>query len=62
MEACLVEATEAKYLDVPLKSAALRTIRRYRNQRGDIVLLSESLHPAGRFAYEVRLERSGGKS
>ncbi|NRA28617.1 MAG: GntR family transcriptional regulator [Parvularculaceae bacterium] len=57
MEAAMLNAAEAQRLGVPPHSAALRTTRRYRNASGSIVLLSESLHPAGRFAYEIRLER-----
>lgn len=57
MEATLVNAETAAVLGVTPESAALRTTRRYRTANGDIVLLSESLHPAGRFAYEMRLDR-----
>lgn len=57
MEAVALSAPEASILDVPAETPALRTIRRYRDTSGEIIQLSESLHPAGRFAYEMRLER-----
>lgn len=57
MEACLLGSQQAERLEVQSGTAALRTIRRYRDADGAIVLLSENLHPAGRFAYEMRLER-----
>lgn len=57
MEAVALEAAPAKKLGVKTGTPALRTIRRYRDASGRVMLLSESLHPAGRFAYEMRLER-----
>ena len=58
MEAVALSASQAKRLGVGNRSPALRTLRRYSDGAGKIVLLSESLHPAGRFAYEMRLERT----
>lgn len=57
MEAVALNASQAKRLGVETGSPALRTVRRYRDSAGDQVLVSESLHPAGRFAYEMTLER-----
>lgn len=57
MEAVALNASQAKRLGVDPKSPALRTVRRYRDTKQNVILLSESLHPAGRFAYEMRLER-----
>lgn len=57
MDAVALSREAAKRLGVPEGSAALRTVRRYRTDAGELILLSESLHPAGRFAYEVKLER-----
>ncbi|MCA8892368.1 GntR family transcriptional regulator [Hyphomonas sp.] len=58
MEAVALDASQAKRLGVNTGFPALRTIRRYRDASERIILLSESLHPAGRFAYEMRLDRS----
>jgi len=58
MEAIALNASEARRLNVAKGSPALRTIRRYRDADEKILLLSESLHPAGRFAYEMRLKRN----
>ncbi|MEM5518256.1 GntR family transcriptional regulator [Henriciella sp. AS95] len=57
MEAIAVGAADSEQLNVKEGSPALRTLRRYRDQQGRIILLSESLHPAGRFAYEMELKR-----
>ncbi|MEM0986576.1 MAG: GntR family transcriptional regulator [Pseudomonadota bacterium] len=58
MEAVALDPDQAKRLAVEPGSPALRTVRRYRDAAGDVTLLSESLHPAGRFAYEMKLERT----
>ncbi len=57
MEAVSLSASDAQRLGVCPQTAALRTIRRYTDTRGRPLLLSESLHPAGRFVYEMRLTR-----
>ena len=57
MEAVALEDAQAKQIDVTAKTPALRTIRRYRDANGRVIMLSESLHPAGRFAYTMRMER-----
>lgn len=38
-------------------SAALRTLRRYIGERDRVIVASDSLHPADRFAYEMTYER-----
>ena len=58
MEAVALNKSQAKRLNVAEGSPALRSVRRYRDASGEIILLSESLHPAGRFAYEMRLDRT----
>ncbi|MEL6693398.1 MAG: GntR family transcriptional regulator [Pseudomonadota bacterium] len=60
MEAVALNKSQADRLNVSNGYPALRTVRRYRDARGEIILLSESLHPAGRFAYEMRLDRTNG--
>lgn len=60
MEAVALTGAQAKALSVKTASPALRTVRRYRDASDRVVLLSESLHPAGRFAYEMRLDRTRG--
>lgn len=58
MEAIALDRTSAQALSAEPGSPALKTVRRYRDAQGDIIIYSESLHPAGRFAYEMRLNRS----
>ncbi|MDJ0919508.1 MAG: GntR family transcriptional regulator [Henriciella sp.] len=58
MEAVALNKSQAERLDVETASPALRVVRRYRDGNGEIILLSESLHPAGRFAYEMWLDRT----
>ena len=60
MEAVALNKSQADRLGLSNGYPALRTVRRYRDASGDIMLLSESLHPAGRFAYEMRLDRAKG--
>ncbi len=60
MEAVALNESQAKRLKVSVGYPALRTVRRYRDASREIILLSESLHPAGRFAYEMRLDRTHG--
>lgn len=57
MEAVALGKADAARLEVPVATPALRTLRRYRDTSGQVILVSESLHPAGRFAYEMKLER-----
>jgi len=57
IEAVALHAPVARRLQVPVDSPALRTVRRYQGADGRTVLHSESLHPAGRFAYTLRLLR-----
>lgn len=58
MEAVALNKSQADRLNLSQGYPALRTVRRYRAGNGEILLLSESLHPAGRFAYEMRLDRT----
>ena len=57
MEAVALNASQARRLGTQTGFPALRTVRRYSDSSGDPVLVSESLHPAGRFAYEMKLDR-----
>jgi DNA-binding GntR family transcriptional regulator len=60
MEAVALTPAQAQALSAEPGSPALRTLRRYRDGSERIILLSESLHPAGRFAYEMRIDRTRG--
>ncbi len=57
IEAVALRAPVAQRLEVPVDSPALRTVRRYDDAGGRTVMHSESLHPAGRFAYTLHLLR-----
>ena len=57
IDSVTLSSSEAAMLNVPENSAALRTIRRYYADDSSIILLSYSLHPAGRFAYSMTMER-----
>lgn len=48
---------EADALDAEPGEAALRTRRRYYDKGGRIIALSDSVHPADRFTYEMTLHR-----
>lgn len=57
MDAVSLGANAAEMLAVATGSPALRTVRRYRDAAGHIIMLSHSLHPAGRFAYTMKMSR-----
>ncbi|MEQ8497568.1 MAG: GntR family transcriptional regulator [Gammaproteobacteria bacterium] len=57
IEAVALEVVVAERLGVVAESPALRTVRHYRDADARVVLHSESLHPAGRFAYVARMVR-----
>ncbi|MEO0981069.1 MAG: GntR family transcriptional regulator [Pseudomonadota bacterium] len=57
IEAVALESAAAGKLSAEPGSPALRTLRRYRDAEDRILILSESLHPAARFAFEMRLDR-----
>jgi GntR family transcriptional regulator len=60
MEAVALDARSAKLLGLPKGSPALETVRRYRDAAGRVILMSQSFHPAGRFSYEMNLDRTRG--
>ena len=57
MDAMSLDAEAATILAVATGSAALRTLRRYGDAAGRIIVLSRSVHPAGRFAYTMTMSR-----
>lgn len=57
MEAVALKAQSARKLGLKAGAPALSTERRYFDGAGRIILYSQSLHPAGRFVYEMRLDR-----
>jgi|TARA_R110002020_G_scaffold226974_2_gene437575 GntR family transcriptional regulator len=58
MEAVALKASDAKKLKVEKNSPALATTRTYHDASGRVILYSHSLHPAGRFVYEIQLDRT----
>ncbi len=59
MRGALIPADVAQVLDAEPGDGALRILRRYRDASGWAYLITVGLHPAGRFTYRMRLERSG---
>jgi DNA-binding GntR family transcriptional regulator len=51
---------EASALKADAGESALRTRRRYYDKGGRIIALSDSVHPAERFTYEMVLQREAG--
>jgi DNA-binding GntR family transcriptional regulator len=49
-------------LGVPVNSASLCVTRRYRDASGQVLLLSQTHHPAERFTYSFDLLRGGDGS
>ena len=58
MEAVALKPAEAKLLNVEKGSPALATTRSYHDASDRVILYSNSLHPAGRFVYEMQLDRA----
>lgn len=53
----LLDPEGARLLRARRGEAALRTLRRYFDAAGELVLASDSLHPAGRFVYAMTYHR-----
>ncbi len=53
----LLTDTEAEALDAEAGTAVLRTMRRYYDKGGRIIALSDTVHPADRFTYEMTMQR-----
>jgi DNA-binding GntR family transcriptional regulator len=58
----VLDAQRARALGVPVNSASLRVTRRYRAASGQVLLLSQTQHPAERFTYAFDLLRGGDGS
>ena len=56
-----LSAEEAQALSAAPGGPALRTRRRYYDSSGRIIALSDSVHPAERFTYEMVLKRETGE-
>lgn len=57
ISAQLLDQTEAKAFGVRTGDPALRTLRRYYDAAGGLILASDSLHPADRFVYAMSYRR-----
>lgn len=57
IEAVAMEAESARRLGVRAGACGLRVRRRYYDANDRLLEVSDSLHPGGRFAYEMRLTR-----
>lgn len=53
----LLDPEAARRLKARRGEAALRTLRRYFDEAGELILASDSLHPAGRFVYAMTYHR-----
>lgn len=50
----------ARQVNAKPGAAALRTLRRYQDEQGRVIVASDSVHPADRFAYEMTYHREAG--
>jgi DNA-binding GntR family transcriptional regulator len=57
MEAVRLDRRQAKLLAAKAGSPGLRATRRYYDETGRLLELSDAVHPEGRFAYVTRLKR-----
>lgn len=57
ISAALLDPESAKQLKARRGEAALRTLRRYFDSDGALILASDNLHPAGRFVYAMTYHR-----
>ena len=53
----ILDAGQARRLHAQSGTAALRTLRRYYGAGGNLMLASDSIHPADRFIYTMRYQR-----
>lgn len=53
----LLDPEGARHLQARRGEAALRTLRRYFDSEGEIILASDSIHPANRFVYAMTYHR-----
>lgn len=51
IEPAMLGAAMARRLDAAPRTAALRVLRHYLNQAGEVIIASDSVHPQGRFSY-----------
>ncbi len=61
IDACSVGAADATLLLCPVGSPALRMQRLYFDANNLLLEISDSLHPSGRFSYQMSLLRSDFK-
>ena len=57
IRAMILPAATAKLLGVPARSAGLLVLRRYVDERDDLVELAINVHPADRFIYRESFRR-----
>ena len=55
-----LDSAAARRLSADKGAAALRTLRRYFAADGELLLASDTRHPAGRFVYAMTYRRGGG--
>lgn len=58
IDACAVSASDAAMLLCPIGSPAMRIQRMYFDAKNLLLEISDSLHPSGRFSYQMSLLRS----
>lgn len=56
----VLDEDAARHLNAKPGTAALRTRRRYLDEHGGVIVASDSVHPADRFAYEMTYHREAG--
>lgn len=63
IEPAMLGAALARRLDAAPRSAALRLVRHYLNQSGEVIMATDSVHPQGRFSYSqtFRFEAKPGQ-
>lgn len=57
IEGVLLDASDAANLGCAAGDAALRVIRRYYDQYGELLEMTDNIHPADRFRYRVELHK-----
>lgn len=59
ISASVLDSAQAAALGEPSGAPVLRTVRRYLDAAGKLIVVSDSLHPADRFVYAMTISRDG---
>ncbi len=57
LSGAVLDADDAANLGVPTGTPALRIVRRYFSDKGQLLEVGDNLHPSDRFSYKMQLRK-----